>query len=89
MIVKNHKGALLTINHKATGVVWIRRLKYKDANTLYLKAVNIIKPIRQYFPKGCDFEKITPKQIANVERIIITVQGKGLTLILLFKNLRS
>ena len=117
MIGKNHKGALLTINDRATGLVWIRKLKGKEANALYLKAVNALMPfkdrlhtitsdngkefachelislrlkvkmyfarpyhswerganenlnglIRQYFPKGCEFEKVTPKQIKVVE----------------------
>jgi len=48
MIGKNHKGALLTINDRAAGVVWIRKLKGKDANALYLKAVNALKPIRHF-----------------------------------------
>jgi IS30 family transposase len=117
VIGKNHKGALLTINDRAAGYVWIRKLKGKDANALYLKTVNALMPlrdhlhtitsdngkefachelislrlkvnmyfarpyhswerganenlnglIRQYFPKGCDLEKITPKQIKDVE----------------------
>jgi IS30 family transposase len=37
VISKNHKGALLTINDRAAGYVWIRKLKAKDANALYLK----------------------------------------------------
>lgn len=117
VIGKNHKGALLTINDRATGLAWIRKLKGKDANALYLKAANALMPfrdklhtitsdngkefachelislrlkvkmffarpyhswerganenlnglIRQYFPKGCDIEKVTPKQIKEVE----------------------
>ena len=117
VIGKNHRGALLTINDRATGLVWIRKLKGKEANALYLKAVNTLMPfkdrlhtitsdngkefachelislrlkvkmyfarpyhswerganenlnglIRQYFPKGCEFEKVTPKQIKVVE----------------------
>jgi len=117
VIGKNHKGALLTINDRAAGYVWIRKLKGKDANALYLKTVNALMPlrdqlhtitsdngkefachelislrlrvnmyfarpyhswerganenlnglIRQYFPKGFDFEKVTPKQIKEVE----------------------
>lgn len=120
VIGKNHKGALLTINDRATGLVWIRKLKGKDAYALYLKAVNALQPvkhllhtitsdngkefahhelislrlkikmyfarpyhswerganenlnglIRQYFPKGCDLEKVTPKQIKEVEQIL-------------------
>jgi len=31
---------------------------------------NLKRLIRQSFPKGCDFEKITPKQIAKVKIIL-------------------
>lgn len=120
MIGKNHKGVLLTINDRATGIVLIRKLKDKDANALYLKTVQALRPlryllhtitsdngkefachekislllsiqmyfarpyhswerganenlnglIRQYFPKGCDFTSITPRQISRVQDIL-------------------
>lgn len=117
VIGKNHKGALLTMNDRATGLVFIGKLAGKEANPLTEKAIEILLPykdliytatadngkefafhqriaealeidvffarpyhswerganentnglIRQYFPKGTDFETITEQQIQDVE----------------------
>ena len=40
----NHKGALLTINDRLTGYLWIRRLEGKNATELAGKAVEALMP---------------------------------------------
>jgi len=120
IIGANHKGALLTINDRCTGHVWIKKLTGKDAEELASKAndklspfakhihtitgdngkefaehkkiakeLNIIfyfaKPyhswqrganentnglIRQFFPKGTDFNNITDQQVQIVETLL-------------------
>jgi transposase, IS30 family len=117
VIGKNHKGALLTINDRATGLVWIRLLTSKEASPLTDKAIEALMPykdlihtatadngkefayhkkiaesleisvyfarpyhswerganentnglIRQYFPKGSDFDLITERQVQEVQ----------------------
>ena len=46
VIGKNHKGALLTINDRATGLVWIRKLSGKDATPLTKAAIKALLPIK-------------------------------------------
>ena len=120
IIGKNHKGAILTINDRMTGMVWIRKLSGKDADELAAKTIEAILPlkslvetitsdngkefakhnaisealgiefyfarpyhswerganentnglIRQYIPKGCDFETIDNKYIECIEKIL-------------------
>lgn len=47
VIGKNHKGALLTINDRVTGLVWIRLLSGKDAGPLTKAAIDALKPFRE------------------------------------------
>jgi IS30 family transposase len=117
IIGKNHKGALLTMNDRATGLVFISKLTGKEANPLTERAIEILMPykdlihtatadngkefafhqkiaselnidvyfarpyhswerganentnglIRQYFPKGTDFELITEQDVKEVQ----------------------
>lgn len=117
IIGRNHKGALLTMNDRATGLVFISKLTGKEANPLTERAIEILMPykhlihtatadngkefafhqkiaselkidvyfarpyhswerganentnglIRQYFPKGTDFELITEQQVKEVQ----------------------
>lgn len=46
VIGKNHKGALLTINDRVTGLVWIRKLSGKEAAPLTEAAVKALHPIK-------------------------------------------
>jgi len=46
VIGKNHKGALLTINDRATGLVWIRLLSGKEAAPLTEVAIKALLPIK-------------------------------------------
>lgn len=46
IIGKNHKGALLTINDRATNLCWIRRLKSKDSKELARMTVNVLRPYK-------------------------------------------
>lgn len=43
---KNHKGALLTINDRLTGLVWIRLLEGKEAALLAKATVEALDPIK-------------------------------------------
>ncbi len=43
VIGKNHKKALLTINDRATGLVWIRLLEGKHAKALTVKAIEALE----------------------------------------------
>jgi len=43
---KNHKGALLTINDRLTGMVWIRLLEGKEAQPLAKATVEALNPIK-------------------------------------------
>src|SRR5574344_585785 len=47
IIGKNHKGALLTINDRVTGLVWIRCLSGKEAEPLTKAAVKALMPIKK------------------------------------------
>lgn len=47
MIGKNHKGALLTINDRATGLVWIRKLSGKEAAPLTEAAIKVLLPVKE------------------------------------------
>jgi len=117
VIGKNHKGALLTMNDRVTGLLWIRMLTGKEAAPLTEKAIETLMPykhlihtatadngkefafhqkiadkleidvyfakpyhpwerganentnglIRQYFPKGTDFESISEHQVKEVQ----------------------
>lgn len=114
---KDHKRALLTINDRQTGLVWIRKLKGKEAKSLAIETVNALLPfkdmihtitadngkefalheriakelkvdvyfahpyhswerganentnglIRQFFPKGADFESLSEDRIQIVQ----------------------
>lgn len=46
IIGKNHKGALLTINDRVTGLVWIRKLSGKEAAPLTESTVKALLPIK-------------------------------------------
>lgn len=46
VIGQNHKGALLTINDRVTGLVWIRLLTSKEANPLTNKAIEALMPFK-------------------------------------------
>ena len=46
MIGKNHKGALLTINDRATGICWLALLEGKEAKPLTKAMVDILSPIK-------------------------------------------
>lgn len=46
IIGKSHKGALLTINDRVTGLVWIRLLSGKEANPLTEATIDALKPFR-------------------------------------------
>lgn len=48
VIGANHKGALLTINDRLTGYLWIRKLEGKHAGELAEKAVEALSPWRSW-----------------------------------------
>jgi IS30 family transposase len=46
VIGKNHQGALLTINDRVTGLVWIRLLAGKEAKPLTNSVIEALRPIK-------------------------------------------
>jgi len=48
IIGQNHQGAILTINERKSGFVWIKKLNGKDAIELAEKTVNTLKPHQQW-----------------------------------------
>lgn len=44
IIGQNHQGAILTINERKSGFVWIKKLDGKDATELAEKTINTLKP---------------------------------------------
>jgi IS30 family transposase len=44
IIGRNHKGAILTINERKSGFLWIKKLNSKDAGELAEQAAHILKP---------------------------------------------
>ncbi len=48
IIGKNHKGAAVTINDRATGYLWIRKLSGKEATPLAEKTIEALMPYKQH-----------------------------------------
>jgi IS30 family transposase len=46
IIGENHKGALLTINERKTGIVKIRKLEGKEAKPLAQETINVLSPFK-------------------------------------------
>lgn len=42
IIGRNHRGAILTLNDRLTGLVWIRKLRGKDATELSIEAIKAL-----------------------------------------------
>lgn len=47
VIGQNHKGALLTINDRASSMVWIAKLNGKNAEELAQKAIEVLHPYKE------------------------------------------
>ena len=47
IIGRNHKGALLTINDRLTGIVWIRLLAGKEAEPLTRATIEALEPFKE------------------------------------------
>lgn len=68
VIGRNRKGALLTMNDRATGLAWIRKLGGKDSNELARAMIKALRPLKK---KGL-LHTITSdngKEFAQHERI--------------------
>lgn len=48
IIGKNHKEAAVTINDRATGYVWIRKLTKEEATPLAEKTIDALMPYKQH-----------------------------------------
>jgi len=46
IIGQNHKGAILTINDRVTGLVWIRKLKGKETDPVAQKTIEALSPMK-------------------------------------------
>lgn len=47
IIGKDHKGAILTINDRVTGVLWIKKLTGKDALELAKETIQLLSPLKE------------------------------------------
>lgn len=47
VIGKGRKGALLTMNDRATGFSWIRKLNSKDSDELALATIKVLQPLKK------------------------------------------
>lgn len=45
---KNHQGALLTINDRATGYLWMDKIENKEASTVEQKIIELLQDIKPY-----------------------------------------
>lgn len=48
IIGKNHKGAIITLNDRATGMLWMRKVDSKDAQVVRMKLCEMLDEIRPY-----------------------------------------
>lgn len=48
IIGKNHKGAIITLNDRATGMLWMRKVESKDAKMVRIKLCEMLDDIRPY-----------------------------------------
>jgi len=46
IIGKNHKGAILTINDRISGFLWMDKLNGKNAEDLALKTIKLLRPLK-------------------------------------------
>ncbi len=48
IIGKNHKGAIITLNDRACGMLWMRKVKSRDAELVRVKTCEMLDEIRPY-----------------------------------------
>jgi hypothetical protein len=48
IIGKDHKGAIITLNERASGMLWMRKVESKDAELVKEKLAEILEEIRPY-----------------------------------------
>lgn len=48
IIGKNHKGAVITLNDRASGMLWMRKVKTKDSESVRLKLSQMLDEIKPY-----------------------------------------
>ena len=48
IIGKDHKGAIITLNERASGMLWMRKVESKDAQVVRLKIIEMLDEIRPY-----------------------------------------
>jgi IS30 family transposase len=48
IIGKNHKGAIVTLNDRASGMLWIRKVETREALVLRSKICEMLDEIRPY-----------------------------------------
>lgn len=85
IIGKNHKGAILTINDRMTGMVWIRKLSGKDADELAAKTIEAILPLKSLVEtitsdNGKEFAKhkaILEAEALSFISLVLTILGNG------------
>jgi len=48
IIGKNHRGAIITLNERASGMLWMRKIETRDAEVVRLKLSEMLDEIRPY-----------------------------------------
>jgi transposase, IS30 family len=48
IIGKNHKGAIITLNDRASGMLWMRKVESRDAELVRIKLCEMLDEIRPY-----------------------------------------
>ena len=48
MIGKNHKGALVTINDRATGLLKMKKVKNRNAEDVKKSVIQLLKPLKPF-----------------------------------------
>lgn len=66
VIGRNHKGVLLTINDRYTGLVWIRKLKSKESEALAREAIGALLSFKELI---CTMTADNGKEFAHHELI--------------------
>ncbi|MDM1084823.1 IS30 family transposase [Myroides odoratimimus] len=71
VIGKNHRGALLTINDRATGVLWMGKIESKEAHVVEAKIIELLKDFK---PLLHTMTSDNGKEFANHQNIANTLE---------------
>jgi transposase, IS30 family len=71
IIGNKHKGAIVTLNDRASGMLWVRKTETRDAEKVSPwergSNENLNGLVRQYIPKKMDFAELTDERVKEIE----------------------